>query len=76
MNALKTGCGDWCYYYFNGCCTNPAQCDGSRTFSRTTADTNPDVPIFDECEIHKNCTVEVWRNSVTGQISVGWYENE
>ena len=32
--------------------------------------------VFDECEIHENCTVEIWRNSKTGEISIGWYENK
>ena len=31
---------------------------------------------YDECEVHENCTVEVWRNSKTGEVSIGWYENE
>ena len=31
--------------------------------------------IYDECEVHHNCTVEIWRNSQTGKISIGWYEN-
>ena len=31
---------------------------------------------FDECERHENCTVEIWRNSKTGEVSIGWYENE
>ena len=31
--------------------------------------------IYDEEEIHENCTVVIWRNSVTGDESVGWYEN-
>lgn len=31
--------------------------------------------VFDECEIHENCTVEIWKNSTTGEISIGWYEN-
>ena len=30
--------------------------------------------IYDECEIHENVTVEIWRNSKTGKISIGWYE--
>ena len=34
-----------------------------------------DVGIFDECEIHENCTVEIWRNSVTGEFSIGWWDN-
>lgn len=32
--------------------------------------------IFDEEEIHENCTVQILKNSVTGQCSVGWWENE
>ena len=32
--------------------------------------------IYDECEIHKNCTVEIWKNSRTGEVSIGWYEND
>ena len=32
--------------------------------------------IFDEEEIHTNCTVQIWRNSVTGDISIGWWPNE
>lgn len=32
--------------------------------------------VFDECEIHENCTVEIWKNSTTGEISIGWYENK
>ena len=31
--------------------------------------------VYDECEIHENVTVEIWKNSVTGEISIGWYEN-
>lgn len=32
--------------------------------------------VYDECEIHENCTVEIWKNSVTGETSIGWYEND
>lgn len=34
-----------------------------------------ELNIFDEEEIHTNCTIVIWRNSVTGEESVGWYEN-
>lgn len=33
------------------------------------------VGIYDEEEIHENCTVQIWKNSVTGECSVGWWEN-
>lgn len=29
-----------------------------------------------EKEIHENCTVEILRNTATGDISIGWWENE
>ena len=32
--------------------------------------------VFDEVEIHPNCTVQILRNSVTGEESVGWWVNE
>jgi len=34
------------------------------------------VALYDECEIHRDCTVEIWRNSVTGDSSIGWYPND
>ena len=36
---------------------------------------NIETNIFDECEVIENCTVEIWRNSITGEESVGWYRN-
>ena len=32
--------------------------------------------IYDIEEIHENCTVEIWKNSITGEVSIGWYEGE
>lgn len=34
------------------------------------------VSIYDQEEVHPNCTVQIWRNSVTGQTSIGWWDNE
>ncbi len=34
------------------------------------------VSIFDEEEIYTNCTVQILRNSVTGDVSIGWWKNE
>ena len=31
---------------------------------------------YDVEEIHHNCTVQVLRNTVTGHISIGWWEND
>lgn len=32
--------------------------------------------FYDVEEIHPDCTVQVLRNSETGAVSVGWWENE
>lgn len=31
--------------------------------------------LYNEEEIHEDCTVVIWKNSVTGEESIGWYEN-
>ena len=35
-----------------------------------------ETSIYDECERHENCVVEIWRNSVTGEVSIGWWEKD
>lgn len=37
-----------------------------------TVETN----IYDTEEIHHGCTVQVLRNSVTGEVSVGWWKEK
>jgi len=37
-----------------------------------TVETN----IYDTEEIHHGCTVQVLRNSVTGDVSVGWWKEK
>lgn len=32
--------------------------------------------IYDIEEIHHNCTVQILRNSVTGEQSIGWWPEE
>lgn len=39
-------------------------------FYKFTLTTN----MFDESEIHENCTVQILRNSITGEVSIGWWE--
>lgn len=34
------------------------------------------MSVFDEVEEHSDCTVQILKNSVTGEISVGWTENK
>lgn len=38
--------------------------------------TKVEVNIYDREEIHENCTVQVLTNTVTGDVSIGWWENE
>ena len=35
-----------------------------------------DTNLYDQEEVHENCTVQILRNSYTGKISIGWYENQ
>ena len=35
-----------------------------------------ETTVFDEEEVHEDCTVVIWRNSVTGEESIGWYESD
>ena len=34
-----------------------------------------DTNLYNEKEVHENCTVQILRNSYTGKTSIGWYEN-
>ena len=35
-----------------------------------------EINMFDDEEIHENCTVQVLTNSVTGETSIGWWRND
>ena len=32
--------------------------------------------MFDIEEVHPNCTVQILKNSITGEMSIGWWENK
>lgn len=32
--------------------------------------------MFDQEELHENCTVQILKNSFTGEMSLGWWENK
>lgn len=32
--------------------------------------------LYDKEEIHRNCTVHILSNSVTGEQSIGWFDND
>ena len=35
-----------------------------------------ETSIFDKEEIYENCTVQVLTNTVTGEVSIGWWRND
>jgi DNA-directed RNA polymerase subunit RPC12/RpoP len=39
-------------------------------------ETTVETPLFDIIEEHDHCHVQVLRNSITGEISVGWWEEK
>ena len=41
-----------------------------------SADGAIETNIYDIEEIYPDCTVQILRNSVTGEISIGWWEND
>lgn len=40
------------------------------------ANTKVETNIYDREEIHENCTVQVLTNTVTGDVSIGWWKNK
>lgn len=32
--------------------------------------------VFDIEELYPNCTVQILKNSITGEMSLGWWQNE
>ena len=34
------------------------------------------IGIYDVVEEYDNCTVQILRNSITGQESIGWFNND
>lgn len=37
---------------------------------------NVEMAFYDQVETYENCTVQVLTNTVTGDVSVGWWKNE
>ena len=64
------------------CCQNNKtgyECESETSCERCTLEwlqQESEVNVYDEEEIHDNCTVQILKNSATGEISVGWWENE
>ena len=45
-------------------------------FAKWLVSPHDEKDIFDVEEIHENCTVQILRNSATGEESIGWWKNE
>jgi len=86
---MPTGCYD-CLLRVNGYCS-PMQYWKYRGLGDRAPKYRPDdcplveipddakiesVAIFDQEEVHENCTVQILTNSVTGDISIGWWPND
>ena len=35
-----------------------------------------ETPLYNSEKIYRNCTVQVWENTATGETSVGWFRND
>lgn len=35
-----------------------------------------EVNLYEEVELHTNCTVQILRNVLAGELSIGWWEND
>lgn len=44
-------------------------------FAKWLVSPHEEKNIFDVEEVHNNCTVQILRNSATGEESIGWWEN-
>ena len=68
----ESGCG-LCGYSDYGCSRSRLM---SAVIEALSGYVHPESSgLYDLEEIHENVTVQVWKNSVTGEVSVGWYEN-
>ena len=39
-------------------------------------DKSVEVNLYEEVELHTNRTVQILRNVLTGELSIGWWEND
>lgn len=72
--------GDWLYnpeydvWYVNGR-SYPAEC--VRIVRDDTENTERvETNLYEEVATYPNCTVQILKNVLTGQVSVGWWRND
>lgn len=61
--CTRCSCGTgWCFYL------DDAKTDWNTRYRGSS--------IYDQEETFEDCTVQIWRNSVTGEESVGWWRGK
>ena len=65
----------YCYHRNCGMCPYGGVECGIREWLMQEEEPPEAINVYDEREVHNNCTVEIWKNTKTGRVSVGWYEN-
>lgn len=50
--------------------------DFNRDIQVVRAALDTETHVFDKEEVYHNCTVQILTNSVTGEVSVGWWRND
>lgn len=85
VRELRGNC--MCLQYTDDCskCAEkyPKLCRQERELFKAAADMleadgrkNIETNIYDQEEIHHNCTVQILHNSFTGEQSVGWWKED
>ena len=66
------------FWFLAGLLSGGAVCFMTAALLQTASDEDDmmldSIGVYNEEEIHENCTVQVWRNTVTGETSVGWWQ--
>ena len=75
-NLIETDCAN-----YRGCEKWVSWFKSAWRSARRAEITPPDIiglecNVFDVEEIYPNCTVQIWKNSVTGECSIGWRRND
>lgn len=78
--ACRFSCGEeYCKHHHEQCVGRNADhliANGVTFATDTNVGSKVETNIFDQEEIHHNCTVQILHNSVTGEQSVGWWKED
>ena len=78
VTAYKVVCQNMsCIIYNADNCYFFTPKEAADAWNRRAADTPQlHTSLYDTVERHTDCTVEILKNLITGEISVGWYRND